>query len=554
MPRLVILQGPNIGKRFELAPGSTTVGRHSTNAVSIDDPRASRKHCELNDYEGTVTLRDLGSGNGTLLNERVTPHATLANGDRIHIGDTLFLFSTDDTNIIPPNALATSESASFVLNPDPNYATAILRSVPAEAGSRILAQPELAGTEYLRQRLANLAVMYEASNAVSDILDLDELLVRIVDLVLKTTEGDHGCALLLDPESGELMPKAIRSRGKRSEGELNISRTVVDHVLAKKEGVLVSDASADERFRGGVSIAKHQIREVICVPMRGRHDTVGVLFLDTQAPTAKVTGRDPVKFTEDHLRLAVAVGHQAALAIEENRYYQGMLQSERLAAIGQTIAALSHHIKNIMQGVRFGSDMVRMGLPALDKELLAKGWRLVEKNQAKIDDLILDMLSFSKEREPAIEATDLNGVVGEVLEVVRGRAEGSGIALEFQPMPELGPVPCDADGIHRALLNIVSNAVDAVEDVESPRVTVTVRKVEGFAEVSVTDNGPGIPPAKREEIFKPFVSTKGGKGTGLGLPVSRKTLREHGGDVIVNSEPGEGTEFVLRLPLTFARS
>jgi two-component system NtrC family sensor kinase len=554
MPRLVILQGPNIGKRFELAPGSTTVGRHSTNAVSIDDPRASRKHCELNYYEGTVTLRDLGSGNGTLLNERVTPHATLANGDRIHIGDTLFLFSTDDTNIIPPNALATSESASFVLNPDPNYATAILRSVPAEAGSRILAQPELAGTEYLRQRLANLAVMYEASNAVSDILDLDELLVRIVDLVLKTTEGDHGCALLLDPESGELMPKAIRSRGKRSEGELNISRTVVDHVLAKKEGVLVSDASADERFRGGVSIAKHQIREVICVPMRGRHDTVGVLFLDTQAPTAKVTGRDPVKFTEDHLRLAVAVGHQAALAIEENRYYQGMLQSERLAAIGQTIAALSHHIKNIMQGVRFGSDMVRMGLPALDKELLAKGWRLVEKNQAKIDDLILDMLSFSKEREPAIEATDLNGVVGEVLEVVRGRAEGSGIALEFQPMPELGPVPCDADGIHRALLNIVSNAVDAVEDVESPRVTVTVRKVEGFAEVSVTDNGPGIPPAKREEIFKPFVSTKGGKGTGLGLPVSRKTLREHGGDVIVNSEPGEGTEFVLRLPLTFARS
>jgi signal transduction histidine kinase len=548
MPRLVILQGPNVGKRFELAPGTTTVGRHSTNAVPIDDPRASRKHCELTCHNGAVTLRDLGSGNGTLLNDRVTAQATLANGDRIGVGDTLFLFATDDTNVLPPDAANSADSASFVLQSDPNFATSILRSVPAEAGSRILANPELAGTEYLRQRLANLAVMYEASNAVSDILDVDELLVRIVDLVLKTTEGDHGCALLLDPESGELMPKAIRSRGQRSEGELTVSRTVVDHVLAKKEGVLVSDASEDERFRGGVSIAKHRIREVICVPMRGRHDTVGVLFLDTQASTAKAGGRDPVKFTEDHLRLAVAVAHQAALAVEENRYYQGMLQSERLAAIGQTIAALSHHIKNIMQGVRFGSDMVRMGLPSLDPELLAKGWRLVEKNQAKIDDLILDMLSFSKEREPAFEATDLNGLAGEVLEVVRGRAEGSGIALEFHPLPELGPVPCDPDGIHRALLNIVSNAVDAVEDGESPRVAVSVRQSDGFAEIAVADNGPGIPPGKREEIFKPFVSTKGGKGTGLGLPVSRKTLREHGGDVVVNGEPGRGTEFVLRIP------
>jgi len=548
MPRLVILHGPGIGRRFELAPGTTVVGRHSTNAISIDDARASRKHCELVVKDGFVTLADLGSGNGTLLNDRIATNAILKNSDRIQVGDTVFLFATDDTNILPPN---TPDTASFVLQSDPNYATAILRSVPAEEGSRFLANPEQAGTEYLRQRLANLAVMYEASNAVSDILDVEELLVRIVDLVLKCTEGDHGCAVLLDPETGELTPKAMRSRGKNAEGELNISRTVVEHVLEHKQGVLVSDAAVDERFRGGVSIAKHQIREVICVPMRGRHDTVGVLFLDTQAPTAKSTGgRDPVKFTEDHLRLAVAVAHQAALAIEENRYYQGMLQAERLAAIGQTIAALSHHIKNIMQGVRFGSDMVRMGLPSLDAELLTKGWRLVEKNQAKIDDLILDMLSFSKEREPAFESTDLNGLANEVLEVIRGRAAGAGVVLEFRAFPELGPVSCDADGIHRALLNIVSNAVDAVEDEEAPRVTVSVRRVEGFAEIAVEDNGPGIPPGKREEIFKPFVSTKGGKGTGLGLPVSRKTLREHGGDVIVNGGVGRGTEFVMRIPLS----
>jgi two-component system NtrC family sensor kinase len=325
---------------------------------------------------------------------------------------------------------------------------------------------------------------------------------------------------------------------------------VMDHVLTTKQGVLVSDAAEDERFRGGESIVRHAIREVLCVPMRGRHDTVGVLFLDTRAAVkaGSAPAGQPVKFTEDHLRLAIAVAHQAALAIEENNYHQALLQAERLAAIGQTIAALSHHIKNIMQGVRFGSDMVRMALPELDRDLLTKGWRLVEKNQTKIDDLILDMLSFSKEREPLKEPTDLNGLVAEVLEVVRGRADDAGIELCFRPCEGLPAVACDCDGIHHAVLNIVSNAIDAVEGKPSPRVGIEIRKVEDRIEIAVEDNGPGIPAVKLAEIFKPFVSTKGARGTGLGLPVSRKTLREHGGDVLATSAVGSGTRFVLQLP------
>ena len=109
------------------------------------------------------------------------------------------------------------------------------------------------------------------------------------------------------------------------------------------------------------------------------------------------------------------------------------MNAERLAAVGQTIAALSHHIKNIMQGVRFGADMVRTALKDDDRDLLGKGWKLVEKNQGRIDDLILDMLSYSKEREPAIEPTDLNKLCEDVLELVRGRAEERGVALDWRP-------------------------------------------------------------------------------------------------------------------------
>jgi signal transduction histidine kinase len=348
--------------------------------------------------------------------------------------------------------------------------------------------------------------------------------------------------MVLDPDTKAVMPKAARSRS--GGGELVVSRTVVDHVLQANQGVRIADAGTDERFRGGASVMRYHLREVICVPLKGRHETVGALFLDTFGD-----GESTSRFTDDHLKLAAAVAHQAAIAIEETKYYRGLIQAERLAAVGQTIADLSHHIKNIMQGVRFGSDMVTAGLAGDDRELLTRGWKMVEKNQRRIDELILDMLSYSKDREPILDPTDLRGVVADVLELVRGRAGDGGVSLTLSA-GELPPVPCDGDAVHRALLNVIGNAVEAVADVPDPRVNVAVELKQGFAEIRVSDNGPGVPPDKWDDIFKPFVSTKGSRGTGLGLPSARKTLREHGGDLFVQPDTESGATFVFRLPLT----
>jgi signal transduction histidine kinase len=204
-----------------------------------------------------------------------------------------------------------------------------------------------------------------------------------------------------------------------------------------------------------------------------------------------------------------------------------------------------------MQGIVFGSDMVRAALTDKDDDLLHKGWRLVEKNQGKIHDLVMDMLSFSKEREPAVEPTDLNRVAEDVIDVVRGRAEERGVRLDVRLSPTLPPVPADPDGVHKALLNVLSNALDAVEDREDPYVGVQTLLEPGglWARIVVLDHGPGIPPEKANDIFRPFVSTKGSRGTGLGLPVSRKIFREHGGDVVVESKVGKGSKFILRLPM-----
>lgn len=550
MRKLVVTQGSDTGQQFDLTTSVVTIGRHSGNTVALHDEKVSRRHLELRATPNGYQLFDLQSGNGTLVNGRLVQVIDLRNGDQITIGDTTLVYSAE-SQLSQPTPSA--EQTRLVVRPGDDAPSGVVRTIPAEMGSQLLVRPDLASTEWLRQRLATLTVLYEATNAVSDILDVEELLGRIMDLVLRTTDADHGCVMLADYESGDLMPKAIRSRVPG--GEFVISRTIVDHVLKECQGVLVDNAATDERFRGGESIARHQIREVICVPMKGRRGSVGVIFLDTAAENVVSSPRvGQTKFTPDHLTLAVAVAHQAALAVEETRYYQALLQAERLAAVGQTIAALSHHIKNIMQGIRFGGDMVRMGFADDDRELLTKGWRLVEKNQSRIDDLILDMLSYSKEREPAIEPTNLNTLVEEVLEVLRGRIAELGVTIGWVPEEGLPSVPCDPDGVHRALLNIVSNALDAVDGQTDPRITITTNIADASVVITVGDNGPGIAQEKLADMFKPFVSTKGARGTGLGLPAARKTLREHGGDVTVESATGEGACFSLRLPFPMATS
>ncbi|MEZ6117000.1 MAG: histidine kinase dimerization/phospho-acceptor domain-containing protein [Pirellulaceae bacterium] len=149
---------------------------------------------------------------------------------------------------------------------------------------------------------------------------------------------------------------------------------------------------------------------------------VGVIYIDTYtSPTNLLKSNQQNRFSEDHLKLMVAIGHQAALAVEDTSYYSAMLQAERLAAIGQTIAGLSHHVKNILQGIRGGSYLIEEGLKNDDREITTKGWRIVERNQERISALVMDMLTFSKERQPDMMLADWNQVVSDVVELMRSR-------------------------------------------------------------------------------------------------------------------------------------
>jgi two-component system NtrC family sensor kinase len=556
VPSLFVIRGNDQGVRFELEDKILRLGRDRSSSLQLHDTEVSRQHAELRRDGDDFVISDLQSSNGTFVNGHRVKQHELVSGDQVRLGTTLMLYTGPGGEIDED----ISEKINIASGEPVDEQSQIIRSITQEEGSRIFdSVGDSPRNAWLARARSNLQVMYSTALAVSHTLDIDQLLHRIMELIFEWVEADRGCIMLFDAPGKELVPKVRRTRRGTSDGEkISISKTILDFVIDKNEGVLTSDAKQDDRWNPAASIVKLGVREAICVPMQGRYDMVGVIYIDTStSPREVIQSGGANKFTEDHLKLMIAIAHQAALAVEDTRYYSAMVQAERLAAIGQTIATLSHHIKNILQGIRGGSYLIEMGLEEHDESIVGKGWKIVEKNQNKISALVMDMLSYSKEREPDLVNANANLVVSDVVELLQTKATDDEIDLRWTPDETMPETVFDPEGIHRAVLNVVTNALDAAGENEQKRL-VEVRTIymadRELLRITVDDNGPGITPQQMEHLFSPFVSSKKGRGTGLGLPVSQKILKEHGGKILVDSTPGEGSRFTLQMPATLPPS
>ena len=583
MASLYVVRGRDQGKHFQLANNVLRIGRDSTSDIQLFDSEASRSHAEIREDRTSYELVDLASSNGTRVNGKRVVRQSLSSGDRIEIGRTLLIF----TGTQQPSSLEAAHGVDIVRQSRDNDASRIVSSMSQIAKP---GENDAADVEQLSNPDRSLEVMYLTAIAVGRTHDMDELLNRILQLVFDWVEADRGCIMLRDNETNHLQPAARCNRSNPEDTDtdsdrISISHTILDYVLTRREGVRTSDAIGDQRFDSAVSIVQGGVREALCVPLQGRYDVFGALYIDTYTPPGKLISDGPhQRFTDDHLRLITAIGHQAALAIEDTFYYSSLVQSERLAAMGQTIATLSHHVKNILQGIRGGSYLIEAGLERDDTEAVKRGWSIVDRNQERISNLVLDMLTFSKEREPDCVEADLNETVHDIVELMQTRASEMNVQLTECLDAAIPEALFDPDALHRAILNLVTNAIDAssthaksINEAElggeepdnaadefaatpegnvagesyQARVVVRTRFhcVEGWM-VDVDDNGAGVNEADREKIFSLFESDKGARGTGLGLPVSAKILREHGGDIqVLDVDEGTGARFRLVLPV-----
>ena len=238
---------------------------------------------------------------------------------------------------------------------------------------------------------------------------------------------------------------------------------------------------------------------------------------------------------------------------ELKRLETELVQSERLAAVGQTVSGLAHYVKNILIGLQGGSYVVDVGIANNNTEKLKTGWQTIKRNIKRIGGLTQDLLTYSKQREPEFEACVPNDIADDVIELVTDVAASNGVLISKEFDDSIGEVMADSQTIHRSLLNLINNAVDAcVEDEDtSKKHTVkvkTYRDKKNYFCFAVEDNGCGMDKDIQKQLFDPMFSSKGGKGTGLGLLVTSRLIEEHKGVIETKTSPGSGSTFTIKLP------
>ncbi len=228
------------------------------------------------------------------------------------------------------------------------------------------------------------------------------------------------------------------------------------------------------------------------------------------------------------------------------------LLENRLAILGETIAGTSHAIKNILSGLEGGVYVVDSGLRSSDADKIRMGWSIVKKNVSLVSDLVKDILYASKERTPELKLVDPGQVLNDIAELFEGKARKDGISLIKAFEPNLGRGLLDPAGLHTVVSNLISNAMAACSErtLIDHHIILSAELEDEVIIIDVSDNGKGMSDDVKANLFKKFFSTKGAKGTGLGLLVTRKIVEENGGSIICESTLGRGTKFIVRLPFT----
>jgi signal transduction histidine kinase len=191
-----------------------------------------------------------------------------------------------------------------------------------------------------------------------------------------------------------------------------------------------------------------------------------------------------------------------------------------------------------------------------DHERIEEGLVMIDEGISRIKNLSLNMLKYAREWKPTIQFTNLAPIVKDVCKAITRTASGQSTTIRCHVPDHLPPAACDASLVHMALMDIVTNALDACsmkvyEDAGIPEIVLDVypEKTSKFVVLEVRDNGIGMTEETKAKIFAPFFSTKEQAGTGLGLSLASRIINLHGGEIHVESEPGKGSAFRITLPV-----
>ncbi len=538
---------PGLLPEYVIEQFPATIGRHPSNAVELPFDAVSRYHARVELVDGVLRLVDLKSSNGTFINGQKVQLATIEDQDTLAFGSLEFSLITHDqlASRIEPGATERNTTSVHFLQNDEAHQT-VYHTELAEDSSHasIVTDEEITNEEQLKKAKKRLVTLYRLQDVLRTQTDEVKLLKRVLELVFEVLPVDRGVILtrdLADPSS--FRPISIKTNRPNAHEKIGISKTILQRALREKVAILTRDAAQDERFNESESVLASKMRSVMCVPLISVRHVFGFLHLDTT---------DAVRsFNQEDLAFVANVAGEVAMHMHNLRMLNEKIVSERMAAIGQTITGMAHNIKNILVLTQGGIDMMEKRLKKKNYDALEETWSVVRRGVERMNRLTADMLDYSRARRVEKKKSNINDLLEELCTTFQDDMRRRDIICEVIADEEIPPLLLDTDGLDKAITNLIINAVEASE--AGGRITLrSGLDEEHNLTITVEDEAGGIPREILPRIFIPFFTTKGSKGSGLGLAMTRKFIDDMGGRIDVRSTEGVGTAFIITLPINSA--
>ena len=564
--RLIVNPGSQERQEFDLKEGPNTVGRARDNDIVILDQSLSRHHARIDVSRQRIKISDLQSRNGTWLNGTKAEEGILRHGDLIKWGDVRCAVVEDTA--------------------------AIVKEIPGDLSDISLeALVERSQKSVSRDRLK---IFLKVTQLLSSPTALDALMQMILDLLFQIMSVERAVILLVNEETGELEPRYAKHADQARKDRY--SSTVIQYVMEKHVSVLSSDATQDDRFGASNSIHNESIRSTMCVPLKVRDKMLGVLYADNLSV--------PYQFAEQELEFLAGFANQAAVALENSLLYthieeqskmretellrlveertrnlsealieadHARKEAERQAEIAelamagakdanmaksQFLANISHELRTPLNAIIGYSEILEEEVDTTNE--LATDLKKIKAAAKHLLVLINDILDLSKieagKMDLNIETFRLHNLMDDVVSTIRPLVEKHLNQLHVDCSEDAGFMRADLTRIRQILLNLLSNACKFTENGD---IFISVHREPNEAGdwiiFRVRDTGIGINEEQQGRLFQPFTqadssTTRKYGGTGLGLVISRRFCQMMNGDIGVESEPGKGATFTVRLP------
>jgi len=396
----------------------------------------------------------------------------------------------------------------------------------------------------------NIAMFYKAFrdistavNSSSDVKEVTGLAVRLITDAIKA-KGAVLRILNLDTDRLELNAACGLSDRYLSKGHVS-SRHIITDLCNQNRIILVDNIPTNPRVQYKKEAQEEGIRMMLDVPLSLENNIIGII---------RIFFSEERTFSDEEMNFLVSIAEQCALAIEKarlielhkTRYDNLALQTEKLSALGRMAAGIAHEINNPLGGILIYSTNLIKKIP--DGSPLKEGMEIIIHETLRCKTIISELLEFSREKEPQKTLTNINEIIKKTVNMLQNEFSLDHINVTTELSDEVPDNFMDQNQIQQVLINLMLNAIEAIRDNGAINIRSSIGPDHKRIRIDISDDGCGISQEHSGKLFEPFFTTKP-KGTGLGLAVSYRIIRNHKGDIRVSSTPGKGSTFTIELPL-----